>query len=94
MKMILRYLKPFVPRMSLGLTIKFIGSVMDLLLPWMLSRIIDEVVPQKDLGLIALWGGGMVLAALLAWITNIAANRMAAWARLQTTVRTALARLA
>ncbi len=85
MKMILRYLKPFVPRMSLGLTIKFIGSVMDLLLPWMLSRIIDEVVPQKDLGLIALWGGGMVLAALLAWITNIAANRMAAWVAQHTT---------
>lgn len=85
MKMILRYLKPFVPRMSLGLTIKFIGSVMDLLLPWMLSRIIDKVVPQKDLGLIALWGGGMVLASLLAWITNIIANRMAAWVAQHTT---------
>ncbi len=83
--MILRYLKPFVPRMSLGLTIKFIGSVMDLLLPWMLSRIIDKVVPQKDLGLIALWGGGMVLASLLAWITNIIANRMAAWVAQHTT---------
>ena len=33
MRMIFRYLRPFVPRMSLGLTIKFIGSVMDLLLP-------------------------------------------------------------
>ncbi len=85
MKMIFRYLKPFVPRMSLGLTIKFIGAVMDLLLPWMLSKIIDEVAPQKDLGLIALWGGAMVLAALTAWITNIAANRMAAWVAQHTT---------
>lgn len=85
MKMLLRYLKPFIPRMSLGLTIKFIGSVMDLLLPWMLSRIIDEVVPQKDMGLIALWGGGMILAALLAWVTNIVANRMAAWVAQHTT---------
>ena len=79
MKMVLRYLKPYLPRMSLGLAIKFIGSVMDLLLPWMLSKIIDDVVPQKDLRLILLWGGGMVLAAALAWVTNILANRMAAW---------------
>lgn len=79
MKMIFRYLKPFAPRISLGLTVKFIGSIMDLLLPWMLSKIIDDVVPQKNLRLIIAWGGGMVLASLLAWITNIIANRMAAW---------------
>lgn len=85
MKMILRYLKPFIPRMSLGLAIKFFGTVMDLLLPWMLSKIIDEVVPLKDMGLIALWGGGMVLAAVLAWVTNIMANRMAAWVAQHTT---------
>ena len=83
--MVLRYLKPYLPRMSLGLAIKFIGSVMDLLLPWMLSKIIDDVVPQKDLRLILLWGGGMVLAAALAWVTNILANRMAAWVAQHTT---------
>ena len=83
--MVFRYLKPYLPRMSLGLAIKFIGSVMDLLLPWMLSKIIDDVVPQKDMGLILLWGGGMVLAAALAWVTNIVANRMAAWVAQHTT---------
>ncbi len=85
MKMIFHYLKPFVPRMSLGLTIKFIGAVMDLLLPWILSHIIDDVVPLRDMGLVALWGAAMVAAALLAWITNIAANRMAAWVAQHTT---------
>lgn len=85
MKMILRYLRPYVPRMSLGLAIKFFGTVMDLLLPWMLSKIIDDVVPQKDMGLIAFWGVGMLAAALLAWITNILANRMASWVAQHTT---------
>lgn len=85
MGMVARYLKPFVPRMLLGLTIKFIGAVMDLLLPWMLSHIIDDVVPLGDLGLIGLWGAAMVGAALMAWITNIAANRMAAWVAQHTT---------
>lgn len=84
-KMILRYLKPFVPRMCLGLAIKFTGAVMDLLLPWILSHIIDEVVPLRDMGLIAFWGGAMLLAAVLAWVTNIVANRMAAWVAQHTT---------
>ena len=30
MRMILHYLKPFVPRMTLGISIKFIGAVMEL----------------------------------------------------------------
>lgn len=84
-KMVFRYIRPFVPRMALGFTIKFIGAIMDLLLPWMLSKIIDDVAPQKDVGLVLLWGGGMLLAALLALVTNIVANRMAAWVAQHTT---------
>ena len=34
MKVILHYIKPFIPRMSVGISIKFIGAVMELLLPW------------------------------------------------------------
>ncbi len=85
MRMIFRYLRPFVPRMSLGLTIKFIGSVMDLLLPWILSYMIDEVAPSGEMGRIALWGAAMVGAAVMAWVTNILANRMAAWVAQHTT---------
>lgn len=33
MKVILHYIKPFIPRMSVGISIKFIGAVMELLLP-------------------------------------------------------------
>ncbi len=85
MKMIFRYLRPFVPRMSLGLAIKFTGAIMDLLLPWILSYLIDEVAPTRDMGRVLLWGGGMVLAAVLALVTNIVANRMAAWVAQHTT---------
>ena len=37
------------------------------------------------MGLILLWGGAMVLAAVLALVTNIVANRMAAWVAQHTT---------
>ena len=70
MKVILHYIKPFIPRMSVGISIKFIGAVMELLLPWILSYLIDDIVPLRDIGLILLWGGAMVLAAVGALVAN------------------------
>jgi ATP-binding cassette subfamily B protein len=77
MKKILTYIKPYVPRMILGLSIKFTGTVMDLLLPWILAYTIDDVVPLRDVPLILEWGVIMILCAVAALITNIAAKRMA-----------------
>ena len=85
MHVILHYIKPFIPRMSLGIFIKFIGAVMELFLPWILSYMIDDVVPQRNMGLILFWGGMMILAAVAALVTNIVANRMAAWVAQHTT---------
>ena len=85
MRTIFRYLKPYVPRMSLGLFIKFIGTIMDFLLPWILSYMIDDVVPQERISLILLWGGVMLLCSAAAVITNIVANRMASWVAQHTT---------
>lgn len=85
MKKVFYYLKPYLPRMTLGVSIKFAGSLMDLLLPWILSYMIDEVVPKRDVGLIALWGAAMVLASVVAVVTNILANRMASWVAQHTT---------
>ena len=48
MKVILHYIKPFIPRMSVGISFKFIGAVMELLLPWILSYLIDDIVPLRQ----------------------------------------------
>lgn len=79
MKRIFPYLRPYLPRISLGLAIKFTGTIMDLLLPWILSYMIDDVVPLKEVPRIVFWGGAMVACAAVALITNIVANRMASW---------------
>jgi len=63
--------------MSAGLTVKFFGTIMDLLLPWILAYMIDHIVPQKEVNRIFLWGGVMVICSFFAVITNIIANRMA-----------------
>ena len=85
MRKILIYLKPYYFSMAIGLTIKFIGSIMDLFLPWILSYIIDDVVPLRNINLVLLWGGAMVLCSVIALVTNIVANRMAARVAMRST---------
>ncbi|MDR1444700.1 MAG: ABC transporter ATP-binding protein/permease [Treponema sp.] len=75
---ILRYIKPSLPRMSLGLTIKFLGTVADLFLPWILAHMIDVVVPQRQVPLILRWGAMMVFCSAWAVTFNVMANRMSA----------------
>lgn len=77
MRRIFGYLKPYRLRMALGLAIKFTGTVVELAIPWILSHMIDEVIPLKDTGRIYLWGGVMLMCAVIALIFNITANRMA-----------------
>ena len=64
--------------MIVGFVIKFGGTLMDLLLPWILAHIIDEVVPQNNINKVLLWGVAMFFCALFAVLGNIIANRMAA----------------
>ena len=87
MKRLILYLKPYLPKMSLGLSIKFIGTIMDLLIPWILAHMIDAVVPTKRIQDIVLWGGAMILCAIVAVIANIVANRMASRVAAETTRR-------
>ena len=85
MKTVFQYLKPYLFRMTVGLIIKFIGTMMDLLLPWILSYMIDDVVPLRSKTLIFLWGGAMVICSVIALLGNIIANRMASRVAQRTT---------
>lgn len=78
MKRMAAYLRPFIPRMSLGFLIKVFGTLAELVIPWVLSYIIDDVIPLGEISPVIKWGGLMILCALFAWIGNITANRMAA----------------
>ncbi len=78
MKTILKYLRPHSWHMAAQLVIKFIGTIMDLLIPWILSYIIDDITPLGQLKPILFWGSIMVVCAVTALVGNIVANRMAA----------------
>lgn len=87
MKQIFKYLKPYVFRMCIGLTIKFTGTIVELALPWILSYMIDEIIPLKQVRPILIWGGLMLLCSIIAIAFNIIANRMASKVARDTTER-------
>ena len=78
MKLIVRYLRPFFGSMMLGFTIKVLGTLVELLIPYILSHILDDVVPTGQMLSVLFWGGIMLLSALAALVLNVVANRMAA----------------
>lgn len=77
MKGILKYIKPYSAYMLLTLCLKFAAAMMDLLIPSLLAKIIDDIVPTREVRMIFWWGGVMLVCAVLSVTTNVTANRMA-----------------
>ena len=83
MKWVFSYLKPLTGRICGGITVKIIGTLAELLIPFLLSHILENVIETNDIGAILFYGGLMAVCALIAGLGNIIANRMAA----KTTIR-------
>lgn len=64
--------------MTLGLTVKTLGTIIELFIPYILSCIIDFFVPSGSVGMILLGGGAMMFCAFAGVTLNVSANRMAA----------------
>ena len=87
MKRLFAYLRPFMGRMSVGLTIKIAGTLVELALPYILGMILNEIIvsyadsgdTEGGLRSILIWGGVMAVCAVAALVFNIVANRMAAF---------------
>ncbi|MBQ8210402.1 MAG: ABC transporter ATP-binding protein [Clostridia bacterium] len=78
MKRILSYLKPFRLRMTVGFFIKVTGTMAELILPYILTHILENVIIQQNVSKIVFYGIIMVLFSIVACLGNIIANRMAA----------------
>ena len=78
MNTILKYIKPYYIRMLFGLSIKIVGTVVELFIPYILTHILENVIKTSDFKQIVFWGIMMILCAGAACLFNIIANRMAA----------------
>ena len=78
MKWVLTYLRPLRSRIAVGTSVKIIGTLTELMIPFLLSYILEHVIVRNKVGEILLFGGLMAACAVIACIGNIVANRMAA----------------
>ena len=78
MRWILSFLKPLVRRLAVGTTVKIIGTVAELIIPFLLSHILENVIEKNSVNEILFYGILMVICAATACIGNVVANRMAA----------------
>ncbi len=78
MRRILKYVRPHIVIMLVGLTVKILGSLAELIIPRIMTYIITNIVPLQEIRPIVIWGAVMVLSAVLCVVLNVTANRMAA----------------
>lgn len=77
MKFILRYVKPVGLSVILVIFLKTAAAFIELLIPYILEHIIDDVVYENSVPKVLLWGAIMIVTALLVRSMNIIANRKA-----------------
>ncbi|MBQ2100834.1 MAG: ABC transporter ATP-binding protein [Lachnospiraceae bacterium] len=77
MKLIFRHMKKHWKLVALAILIKFLGSVSELSLPYILEYIIDEIVPSGNLTRVLLWGSLMFVTAIVFRALNVIANKRA-----------------
>ncbi len=77
MKLIFRYLRLYARWVFLGMFLKLLGTMAELLLPYILEHLIDDVVPIGDIAQVIFWGVLMIISALVTRELNVFANRRA-----------------
>lgn len=73
-----KYIRPYVLYILLTMAIKLLGAGLELLIPYFMEKIIDDIVPTGEKPMIYAFGGLMVLCAGGCLAANIIANRMSA----------------
>lgn len=77
MKFLWGYLKKYKWFMAGVMAIKLSGTVLELLLPYVLEHLIDNVAPLQQMRWVLAWGGVMILLAVAVRTLNVTANRLA-----------------
>nr|WP_300768771.1 ABC transporter ATP-binding protein [uncultured Acetatifactor sp.] len=75
MRFIFSYLKKYRGMIAAAMTIKSIAALGELMLPYVLEHMVDDVVPRQSRALIFGWGAVMIALAVFVRQTNVKANR-------------------
>lgn len=72
------YIKPYRRQMLYGLSIKIVGTLIELMLPVILTYMLDNVIVTGEVGRVVFFGAIMVVCSVMACLLNVIANRRAA----------------
>ena len=78
MKRLMKYIGPYVGLIVLAMLIKLLGAGLELMIPYLMEIILDDVVPAGQKNMIFVYGAGMLLCALGCLAANVIANRKSA----------------
>ncbi len=76
MKFIFSYLKKYKWMVAIAMTIKLSATVGELLLPYVLEHLVDDVAPSQNVKMVFAWGGVMLLLVIYVRQANVKANRL------------------
>ncbi len=76
-KLIFRSMKVYWQKITASALVKFLATLSELMIPYILEHLIDEVVPLGRLKPVLFWGSLMLVVALVTRQLNVTANRMA-----------------
>lgn len=74
-----KYIKKHKYAIALQLIFKIIGTLSELLIPFILSFIVSDILPLNSIPYIFIYGGLMIICALIACSFNIIANQKASF---------------
>ncbi len=77
MKFIWRYVKGVSGRMAMVMAVKLLGTLLELLIPYVMEHLLDNVVPTGQTPAVLMWGAAMLCLAFCVRLLNVNANRMA-----------------
>lgn len=75
MKLIFRYMGKYKLSIFFGMLLKLLATLSELMIPYILEHLIDEVVPLGQLGQVLVWGFLMIVTAIVTRQLNAWANR-------------------
>ncbi len=78
MRTLLEYIRPRALRVAVATFIKLLGTVAELMLPFLLGYLVDDVSKMNKPALIYFWGAVMIAFSVACVVCNIVANRKAA----------------
>ena len=77
MGFLFKYIRRFKWLIMRGMGIKLSATIVELMIPYVMEHLLDDVVPQKQLSRVLLWGFVMILLACCVRFLNVTANRTA-----------------